>query len=57
MQHPNVVSFRDSFIDSATQTICLVMEYCEEGDLLARIDHHRKHKTNFSEQELWSFLI
>jgi len=32
MQHPNIVAYRDSFIDS-TGTLCILMEYCEHGDI------------------------
>ena len=35
IQHPNIVSYKEAFIDK--DTLCLVMEYVEEGDLLAKI--------------------
>lgn len=33
------------------------MEYCEEGDMLTKIDHHFKKGTCFAEYEMWSHLI
>lgn len=33
MQHPNIVSYKDSFLDEATCSLCIVMEYADGGDL------------------------
>ena len=38
IRHDNVVQYKESFIDIGTQTVCLVMEYCEEGDMLQKIE-------------------
>jgi len=57
VQHDNVVSYKESFIDVGSQTICLVMEYAEEGDMLSKIERHYKKGSCFAEYELWSFLI
>lgn len=38
VQNENIVSYKESFIDIGTQTICLVMEYAEHGDMLSKID-------------------
>ena len=56
-RHDNVVSYKESFIDVGSQTICLVMEYAEDGDMLAKIEQHARKGTQFAEYELWSFLI
>ena len=53
----NVVSYKESFIDIGTQTICLVMEYAEHGDMLSKIEQHFKKGSCFPEYELWSYLI
>jgi NIMA (never in mitosis gene a)-related kinase len=37
-RHDNVVSYKESFIDVATSTICLVMEFAEEGDMLSKVE-------------------
>lgn len=31
--HENVIEYKESFIDLQTQTLCLVMEYAENGDI------------------------
>lgn len=33
------------------------MEFCEEGDILTKVEDHQKRGTSFAEYELWSFLI
>ena len=38
VKHPNVVSFKEAFIDHASQNMCVVMEYCERGDLLSLVE-------------------
>ncbi|XP_070762318.1 serine/threonine-protein kinase Nek3 [Enoplosus armatus] len=40
MKHPNIVAFREAF--EADDLLCIVMEYCNGGDLLQRI---RQQKT------------
>lgn len=57
MQHDNVIQYKESFIDVGSQTLCLVMEYAEAGDMLSKIDGHFKKGTCFAEYELWSYLI
>lgn len=41
----------------ASQTLCLVMEFAQGGDMLAKIETHFKRGTCFAEYELWSYLI
>ena len=53
----NVVSYKESFLDVQSQTLCLVMEYAEKGDALKRIEGHYKKHTSFAEYELWSATI
>lgn len=30
---PNVISYKEAFIDEGTSTLCLVMEFADNGDL------------------------
>jgi NIMA (never in mitosis gene a)-related kinase len=39
--HPSVIGYRAAFVDEATQTLCIVMEYANDGDLLAKINDHK----------------
>ena len=33
IEHPNVIGFKEAFIDEASSSLCLVMEYADNGDL------------------------
>lgn len=57
ISHPNVVGYKEAFIDESTNTLCLVMEYADNGDLLQRITNHQKRSTFFSENEIWDIFI
>ena len=37
IDHPNIVKYKQAFIDAPTNTLCMIMEYCNDGDLLAKI--------------------
>jgi NIMA (never in mitosis gene a)-related kinase len=40
ISHPNIVQYKEAFIDQETNTLCVIMEYCDDGDLLAKIRKH-----------------
>jgi len=48
IKHPNIIEYKESFIDETTQTLCLVMEYADDGDLDKKLIEHKKLKTCFS---------
>ena len=37
VQHPHIISYKDSFVDEVTSSLCLIMELADEGDLLKKI--------------------
>ena len=39
---PFVISYKESFIDEKDQTLCIVMEYADEGDLFQKITLYKK---------------
>lgn len=48
LDHPGIVSLRESFVDNE-QHLCIVMDYCEGGDLSA---FFKARKTRLSENEI-----
>ena len=52
-----MIQYKESFIDVATNSLCLVMEYAEGGDVLKKIENTFKKGQCFAEYELWSALI
>ena len=49
LQHPHICSYRDSFVHRPTNQLCLVMTYCEGGDLHKRVQKIKKEHARFSE--------
>tara|TARA_B110001450_G_scaffold231198_1_gene232911 strand:+ start:145 stop:321 length:177 start_codon:yes stop_codon:yes gene_type:complete len=37
INHPNIVTYKESFFDEQSQCLCLVMEYADDGDLTQKI--------------------
>ncbi len=33
IDEPNVISYKEAFIDESTQSLCLIMEYADNGDV------------------------
>ena len=54
---PFVISYKESFIDESDQTLCIVMEYADEGDLFQKITLCKKLHTTFEENDAWKIFI
>ena len=54
---PFVISYKESFIDETDQTLCIVMEYADEGDLFQKITLYKKLHTTFEENDVWKIFI
>jgi len=37
IDEPNLISYKDAFIDEASSNLCLVMEFADNGDLYQKI--------------------
>jgi NIMA (never in mitosis gene a)-related kinase len=57
LSHPNIIGYKEAFFEDLTKTLNIVMEHADDGDLESKIQKHIKNKTNFSENEIWSYLI
>ena len=55
-EHPNIVAYKDSFFDEGS-SLCIITELAEGGDLLAKIESHKKNRTRFQEEEIRDTLI
>ncbi|CAN0046489.1 unnamed protein product, partial [Sphacelaria rigidula] len=42
LHHPNIVGYRDSFLTPRKEHLCIVMEYCDGGDLSTLIKNARR---------------
>ena len=57
--HTNsVVRYEDVFLheQASKLVVCIVMEFCEKGDLAGAIGHHRDRRTPIPERQLLKWL-
>lgn len=54
LRHPYIVRYKDSF--SNKTTLCILMEYCDGGDLAAKIQEQKRHHDLFSEDQVLRWL-
>ncbi|EAR83847.1 plant dual-specificity MAP kinase kinase family domain protein (macronuclear) [Tetrahymena thermophila SB210] len=57
IRHPNVVSFKESFLSDDGEFLYLVMEYADDGDVLEKIKKHIRTGTRLREDYIWSVFI
>lgn len=57
LRNPNVICYKETFIDEGSNSLCIVMEYAESGDLFQKVIEHQKKGTYFNEQEIWHYFI
>lgn len=57
---PHVIRYKEAFYDQSVQSICIVMEFANGGDLQvlplltqSKIDAHYKRGSCFTEEEVW----
>ena len=57
VSHPNVIGYREAFWDDNNQTLNIVMEYADDGDLQTKIHQMKKNNGMFEEDIIWSYAI
>ena len=57
IQHPNIIEYKESFIDFETQTLCIVTEYADYGDLYDCINWFKESEKEVNERDIWVILF
>ena len=57
ISHPNVIGYKEAFLDENTSTLNIIMEYADGGDLQAKINKKRKQHKYFNENIVWLYSI
>lgn len=57
IKNPYIISYKECFIDEASQSLCIVMQYADDGDLFQKIVQNQKKKTLFEEEAVWKVFI
>ena len=50
---PNVISYKTAFFQETGNTLCILMEYADGGDLAGLIKKKKQNKFRFSENFIW----
>jgi NIMA (never in mitosis gene a)-related kinase len=53
INHPYIVGYKDSFLESGKNTLNIVMDYCGEGDLYKKILKMKQKGTSIAETQIW----
>lgn len=57
IRHPNVIQYKEAFVDDKSKMLCIVMELADNGDVFQKICNHKKIKTYIKERQVWQILI
>ena len=57
VKSPFVISYKEAFIEEETETLCIVMEYADKGDLYQKIVHLKKIGCLIDEIDAWKIFI
>lgn len=49
----NVVSYKEAFYNDPNQSLYIIMDYLNDGDLEQKVSMYKKFKSHFSEKEIW----
>jgi serine/threonine protein kinase len=57
IDHPNIVGYKEAFIDDREDTLCIIMEFLAGGDLYNKITECKKQRALIPERLIWRYLI
>ncbi|CAI2359391.1 unnamed protein product [Moneuplotes crassus] len=57
INHPNIIAYKEAFFDEALNTLNIVMEFADDGDLEEKIKQKTKSGDQFEEKEIWKIFV
>ena len=57
LNHPNIVGYHDSFLSKNKDSLCIVMQYCDGGDLCSQIKTASKSRKLFAESKILHWRV
>ena len=57
INHPNVIGYKEAFFEDATNSLCVVMENADGGDVLQLISEKKKKREQVGEKAVWHYFI
>ena len=52
-----MIQYKESFLDVNSHTLCLVMEYADNGDIFQKICSYQRRETYIKEKKVWYVFI
>lgn len=56
-RNPNIVAYKESFFEDQTQSLCIVMDFADDGDLDQKISYYKQSKSFMPESEIWHYFV
>ena len=56
LKHPNIIAYKESFLDPRSEYLCIVTAYAEEGDLFTHIRNARELARPFAERQVLDWV-
>ena len=57
IKHINIITYHQAFVDEPSQSLCIIMEFANNGDLFQKICNQQKLGDYIAETEIWSIFI
>ena len=57
INHPAIIAYKEAFFEDQSASLCLVMEFADDGDLYQKIVRHQKANQLVDEKDIWKTLI
>ncbi len=54
---PFIISYKEAFIEESDKSLCIVMEYADDGDLYQKITQYKKMNLSMEESDIWRVFI
>jgi len=57
LSHKNIIDYKEAFFDENSETLNILMEYTDNGDMSQKIKYYLENGLIFSENIIWNYLI
>ena len=55
-RHENVIGYKEAFFEENSESLCIVMEFADNGDLQSKIDNYKSSGQFSPEKEIWNIF-
>jgi NIMA (never in mitosis gene a)-related kinase len=57
INHPNICGYKEAFIEEASASLVIVMDFADGGDLQSKINALKKTNKHMKEADIWSIFF